>query len=205
VAERTTITAERRAVLGKHVQKLRREGILPANVYGRGLESVPLQLDAREFTRVLRAGAARGMFELAISGEAQSRHVVLRSLSRKGGTGEPLHVDFYQVDLSRPVQTNVPIHLVGESPAVRDLAGTLVQSLEHVVVRCLPLEIPEMFEGDLSLLTGFGTSISVSDLKLIEGVDILTDPALTIATANPPRIRREDVEGEAEAETEPED
>ncbi len=191
MADRTTMKAEKRTVLGKHVARLRREGILPANVYGRGLDSVALQLDAREFTRTLRAGAARGMFELAIEGESAPRYVILRSLTRKGGTGDPLHADFYQVDLSRPIQTNIPIRLIGESPAVRDLAGTLVQSLEQITIRCLPLSIPEVIEGDLGILTGFGTSLNVGDLIPIEGVEILTDPALLIATANPPRIRKE--------------
>ncbi len=181
-------------MLGKHVAKLRREGILPANVYGRGLDSVALQLDAREFTRILRSGAARGMFELNISGESDPRFVILRHVMRKGGTGDPIHADFLQVDLQRPIQTTVPIRLHGESPAVRDLAGQLALSLEQVTVRCLPLGIPDAVEGDLSMLTGFGTAITVGDLFPIDGVEILTDPAIMVATANPPRIRKDAVE-----------
>lgn len=191
MAERTTVVAEPRTVLGKHVAKLRREGILPANVYGRGVDSLALQLDAREFTRVLRTGAARGMFELNISGEAAPRFVILRALMRKGGTGDPIHADFLQVDLTRPIQTIVPIRLSGESPAVRDLAGLLVHTLEQVTVRCLPLGIPDALEGDLAVLTGFGTAITVADLSPIEGVEVVTDPALVVATANPPRIRKD--------------
>ena len=191
MADRATVIAEPRAVLGKHVAKLRREGLLPANVYGRGLDSVALQLDAREFTRLLRAGAARGMFELKVTGEPSPRYVILRGLSRKGGTGDPLHADFLQVDLQRPIETHVPIHLTGESPAVRDLAGLLVQTLEQVTVRCLPLGIPEALEADLSVLTGFGTALTVADLVAIDGVEVVTDASLTVATANPPRIRRD--------------
>jgi large subunit ribosomal protein L25 len=185
--------AEPRAVLGKHVAKLRREGLLPANVYGRGIDSMALQLDARDFTRVLKTGAARGMFELKVTGESGPRYVILRALSRKGGTGDPLHADFLQVDLQRPIQTVVPVRLTGESPAVRDLAGSLVQSLEQVTVRCLPLGIPDALEADLGLLTGFGTAINVSDLSPVDGVEVVTDASLTIATANPPRIRRDAV------------
>lgn len=191
MADRVTVLAEPRAVLGKHVAKLRREGLLPANVYGRGIDSLALQLDAREFTRVLKTGAARGMFELNVSGEPGPRYVILRALSRKGGTGDPLHADFLQVDLQRPIQTHVPIRLTGESPAVRDLAGLLVQILEQVTVRCLPLGIPDVLEADLGTLTGFGTALTVADLVPVDGVEIITDTSLTIATANPPRIRRD--------------
>ncbi|MCC7365851.1 MAG: 50S ribosomal protein L25 [Dehalococcoidia bacterium] len=189
MAERVLIAAEPRTVLGKKVKQLRRAGTLPANVYGRGLESVAIQVDQREFGRTVKRVGVRGMFELNIAGESKPRYVVVRGLTRYGGTGDALHVDFYQVDPNQPIQQNVPLRITGESPAVRDLAGTLLQQLEIVSVRCLPLEIPEALEVDAGLLKNFDISLTVGDIKAPAGVDVLTDPAVVVATVNPPRIR----------------
>jgi len=200
MAERTTIHAIPRTVLGKQVKQLRRQGILPANVFGKGLESIAIQLDSRDFGRTMKTGNVRSMFELKIEGESRARHVIVRGLSRKGGMGEPIHVDFYQVDLKRPIQTTVNLHTVNEAPAVHDLAGTLIHSLETVFVRCLPLSIPDAIEVDVSSLKSFDDTITVADLVAPEGVEILTDPSVAVATVAPPRLRLEGAEEEEAAE-----
>ena len=209
MAERAVIQASPRTVLGKKVKQLRRTGVLPANVYGRAIPSQALEIDAREFSRNIKATGLRSMFELNIAGEASPRYVIIRGMTRKGGTGEPIHLDFFQVDPSRPIVANVPIHLVGESPAVRDLAGILLHSLDIVSVRCLPLAIPTNLEVDVTSLKSFDMTLSVADIVPPEGVEILTDPGVVIATVNPPRIRLEPGEeseaGAAELGTEASD
>lgn len=198
MAERITIPAASRTVLGKKVKQLRLQGRLPGNVYGKGLQSIAIDIDAREFSRSIKANGVRGMFELAIAGESTPRHVIMRGLDRAGGSGEPLHVDFFQVDPNRPILAHVPLHLIGESPAVRDLAGTLLQSLEIVSVRCLPLAIPDAIEVDVSPLKGFEISLTVGDIPHAAGVEIMTDPTIVVATVNPPRLRLDSEEpGEA--------
>jgi large subunit ribosomal protein L25 len=196
MAERATLQAAPRTVLGKKVSSLRREGILPANVYGRGVPSLAVQLDNREFQRTVRAAGVRSMFELAVQGVPQPRYVLVRGLDRAGGTGDPIHVDFYQVDLRRPIQTNVPVRLAGESPAVHDLAGTLLQMVDIVSVQCLPLAIPESLDVDVSRLVNFEITLTVGDLIAPEGVEIMTDPSVPVATVTPPRLRLEAEEGE---------
>ena len=191
MAERMTLAATPRVVLGKKVARLRRAGKLPANVYGKGLDSVAVELDAREFGRILKVGGTRSLYDLKVEGEGGPRPVVLRGLSRAHGTGVPIHVDFYQVDPTKPIQATVQLHFVGVAPAVQDLAGTLVQSLETVVVRCYPLAIPESLEVDLSRLVNFETSLTVGDLVAPKGVEITTDPSVFIASVAPPRIRLE--------------
>ena len=203
MADRAVIQAAPRTVLGKQVKQLRRQGRLPANVYGKGLESKAIEIDGREFSRNIKASGVRSMFELKIDGEAQPRYVIMRGLSRVGGTGEPQHVDFFQVDPNRPIHANVPLRLVGEAPAVRDLAGTLLASLELVSVRCLPLAIPDTIEVDVTPLKSFDITLTVGDIAAPAGVQILTDPQVVVATVNPPRIRV-DVEAEAEAESDQE-
>ena len=189
MAERMTLAAAPRAILGKKVAGLRRTGKLPANVYGRGLDSVAVQLDAREFGRTLKAGGTRSLYDLKIEGEGSPRPVVLRGLSRAHGTGDPIHVDFYQVDPTKPIQATVQLHFTGIAPAVRDLAGTLIQSLETVAVKCYPLAIPDAIVVDLGKLVSFEASITVGDLDVPDGVEITTDASVFIASVAPPRIR----------------
>ncbi|MCC6381672.1 MAG: 50S ribosomal protein L25 [Dehalococcoidia bacterium] len=198
MAERVSLAAAPRTVLGKQVRRLRRQGVLPGNVYGKGISSVAVELDARTFARTIKAHGVRSMFELAIDGENAVRHVVLRGLTRAGGVGEPIHVDFYQVDLNRPIQAHVPLHLEGVAPAVRDLAGTLIQSLEAVTIRSLPLAIPDAIVVDVGMLARFDVSLTVADVKPPAGVEILNDLAIVVATVTPPRIRVETEEEQAE-------
>lgn len=200
MAQRVSIKAAPRVVLGKKVQQLRRQGRLPGNVYGRGLQSRAIDIDAREFARTIKSAGLRAMIELTIEGEKDPRYVILRGMSRSGGTGEPIHIDFFQVDPNVPIQANVPIRLVGEAPAVRDLAGTLLPGLEVVAVRCLPLAIPDSLPVDISGLKSFDLTLTVGDVVPVDGVEILTDPAIVVATVNPPRIRAAEVEVEAEVE-----
>ncbi len=202
MAEQVTLRAERRTVLGKKVKRLRQQGILPANIYGRGLESVPIQLDAREFLRTVRRTGVRHMFQLQLEGEDAPRYVLIRGLAREGGTGDPIHVDFYQVDLQRPIETSVALHPVGEAPAVRDLAGTLIMALDTVTVRCRPLDLPDFIEVDLFSLNSFDAVITVGDLKPPPGVEIVTDPSIAVATVSPPRLRLEGEPGEEGEEAE---
>jgi large subunit ribosomal protein L25 len=205
MAERATIQAAPRSVLGKQVKQLRRQGILPANVYGKGVPSLAIQIDAREFTRNIKASGLRSMFELAITGENGSRHVIMRGMTRAGGTGEPIHVDFFQVDPNRPILASVPLRVVGESPAVRDLAGTVVLSMEHVAVKCLPLAIPESIEVDGTLLKSFDVTLTIGDLFIPEGVEVLVDPAVVVASVAPPRLRLDVAAEEEAAVTAPEE
>ena len=195
MAERRTLSASPRTVLGKKVRRLRREGLLPANVYGRGIESTAIQLEGRAFRRVIRQAGVRSMFELAIEGEGEPRHVLVRGLDREGGTGDPIHVDFYQVDLERPIQTTIAIRLVGVSPAVADLGGTLLQNLETVSIRCLPLDIPDAVELDVSALADFDTSLTVGDLRVPDRVEVLSAPDIGIATVDAPRLQIEGAPG----------
>lgn len=195
MAERRTLSASPRTVLGKKVRRLRREGLLPANVYGRGIASTAIQLEGRAFRRVIRQAGVRSMFELAIEGEGEPRHVLVRGLDREGGTGDPIHVDFYQVDLERPIQTTIAIRLVGVAPAVADFGGTLLQNLETVSIRCLPLDIPDAVELDVSALADFDTSLTVGDLKAPERVEVLSAPDIGIATVDAPRLQIEGAPG----------
>jgi large subunit ribosomal protein L25 len=190
MAERVVIKAAARTVVGKKVATLRRNGRLPGNVYGSGIESRAVDIDAREFSRTIKSAGLRAMIQLDVDGESKPRYVILRGISRKGGTGDPIHIDFFQVDPEKPIQANVPLRLVGEAPAVRDLAGTLLPGLDVVAVRCKPLDIPDSFELDVSPLVGFDVSLTVADLTPIDGVEIVTDPSVVVVTVLAPRLKK---------------
>ena len=190
MSERVTIKAAPRVILGKKVAQLRRQGRLPANVYGRGIASQAVDIDAREFGRAIKQAGLRAMIQLDVEGEKAPRYVILRGIERKGGTGDPIHIDFFQVDPEQPITANVPLRLTGDAPAVRDLAGTLLTSIDVVSVRCKPLDIPDTIAVDLGLLVSFDVSLKVGDIKPPAGVEILNDPSIVVATVNPPRIRR---------------
>jgi len=203
MAERVVIQAAPRTVLGKKVATLRRNGRLPANVYGRGIPSQAVDIDAREFSRTIKSAGLRAMIQLSVDGETSPRYVILRGIERKGGTGDPIHIDFFQVDPEQPIQANVPVRLTGESPAVRDLAGVLLASIDVVAVRCKPLDIPDSLSVDLAALKSFDVSLTVGDIEAPDHVEILTDPAVVVATVNAPRIRSAAaIEAEAEAAAE---
>lgn len=189
MADRIMLAAAPRTVLGKQVKTLRREGQLPANVFGRGLDSLAIQMESREFQRLLKGAAVRSMLDLQIAGEPAPRPVVIRSIMRLGGTGVPVHVDFYQVDPQRPILATLPLRFIGEAPAVRDLAGVLVQVIEQVHVRCLPLTMPDHLEVSLNGLIQFNAGITVGELVVPADVEILTDHALLVVSVAAPRVK----------------
>ncbi len=173
------LNAEARTLLGKKVKKLRREGLLPANVYGKGLSSKSLQVKIADFQIVYKQVGETGLVELKADG--QTHPVLIKNLQMDYSTNTPLHADFYQVNLKEKVKTMVPVELVGEAKAVTEKIGVLLQTLSEVEVEALPDRIPEHIEANVEMLAEIGAGITVGELKIEEGVVILTDAGVTIA------------------------
>lgn len=188
-----------RQITGKKVGQLRRQGIVPGNVFGRGLPSVAVQAPLKELREAFRERGRNAIVEAQIKGEDGTRAVLLREVQRHPVTDEVLHVEFYQIDLTRRVHAQVEVALTGDSEAVR-LGGVLVNPLAHIEVEALPNEIPERFEVDISVLVAFGDAVHVSDLAAPSGVRIITDAGAVVASAQAPRVQEEEevapVEGE---------
>ena len=201
---------QRRSTTGKKVKQLRREGIAPGNVYGRGLESVAVQAQLSHVQQVFRQLDRNSVVQMTIDA-AEEIPVVLRDVQRHPVSGDVLHLDFYQVDLTRVIHSEARLALTGEPEAVAN-GGTLVQSLEYLMLEALPTAMPSEIEVDVSGLSDFGHSVLVRDLVLGEGVRALTDGAIAVATVLAPRVAEEDeveeVEGaepflDEESDTEP--
>jgi len=195
-----TYVVEPRAVTGKAVKQLRREGTIPANIYGRGLESVAVQLPWARARTMLNAHGRNTLIEVQLGDGGEARPVVVRDIARHPVTGEVHHIDFFQVDLTRTIQADVPIHFVGEAPAVHTFGGVFVQALDVVHVEALPNEMPEAIEVSIESLEELDQSLTVSDIAVPSGVTILTDLEQAIAQIARPRLEVEEEDEVPEGE-----
>ena len=193
----TTLQAEPRTVIGKQVRQLRRQGLVPANLYGNGLESRALQIAERTVTHRLLRASRSTLFQLALDG-GRPQTVLVKELQRDPVSGHVLHVDFYAVRESEKLRTAVPLHFVGEARAVRAFAGTLVTNMASVDVESLPADLPQVIEVDLSGLATLEDAVHVSDLHVPAGVEVLTPADELVARVLPPRVEEEVVEEAAE-------
>ncbi len=196
------IKANKRDIVGKKVRALRRAGVLPAVIYGHHIEPLPIAMDYRETSRIIEKIASSALVVLEVNGEKY--YSLVREKQRNPLTGKIQHVDFQAVSLTEKVRTEVPLRLVGESPAVENYLGILLPSMETIEIECLPGSLPEYIEVDLSKLKEIGDSILVGDLVLPEGVEVLTgldDVVVVVAAPQAEEIPAEELEG---AEEEPE-
>lgn len=190
-----------RTVLGKKLKALRREGILPGNIFGRGIDSLAVQAPKHVVQQLLRTTGRNDLIDLQVNGEDKPRSVLLRSLQRNPVTSEVLHLDFLQVSLTEKMHADVPLVLIGEPPAVTVYSGILLQNLDHLVVQALPADLPSHFEVDVSGLMELESSIHVRDLVLPPSVEVLSDVDQVVAKVAPPRVaEKEEEEAVAEGE-----
>jgi len=190
-----------RTLTGKVVKNLRRQGIVPVHVYGAGLDPLSLQIDAQDLRRMLPRVGTNVPLSIEVDGQDGKSVCFVREVQRHPVTEELLHVDFMRVDISQTVRAEVPVMLIGNAPAVRQLSGTLLQPLQAILVEALPMNIPTSFAVDVSMLDDFEKRIYVKDLLVDPNVSIVADPEQMIARVSPPRIEVEEVTG-AEMEVE---
>lgn len=189
-----TLSAQPRTVLGKKVAALRRAGITPANIYGQKVPSTAIQVDTRELDHLVRRAGHTALISLVIDGDREPRNVLVRDIERKAMTGQIVHVDFQQVSMLEKLKVSVPIILVGEAPVTESAEATVLQSLDTLEVECLPRDIPQHLEADLSALTDTTSAVHVRDLVLPAGVVALHDPDAVVAGVT---LRVAEVEEEA--------
>lgn len=197
--KRPLLTAQDRTILGKKVKKLRREGILPANVYGKGLNSQAVQVKLSDFQTIFKEVGETGLVDLQYNGKAKP--VLIKNLQMNYKSSTPLHADFYQVNLKEKVKTMIPLVLVGEAKAVLDKVGMLLQTLSEIEIEALPDQLPEKIEVSVENLAAVDDHITVGDLTAPEGVTILTDAGQVVTKISELVVEEpEEVEAEAPAE-----
>ena len=205
--DRLELHAEKRTITGKKVRRLRREGWVPAVVYGPGVESRSLQVRRREAEAVLAGAGTSQLVSVLVSGEKSPFHTLVREVQRDPISREVLHIDFYQVEMGKPITVDVPLVLVGESPVVERGLGILLQQRETIEIECLPKDLVEAVEVDLTGLTEVGQEITVADLAIPANIRVLADPDEVLVSVSPVEEAEEvgeEEEVEAAAEAEPE-
>lgn len=161
-----TLSIEQRKILGKKVKNLRKQGIIPANIFGNKVKSTAVQIKSTAFRPVYNQAGETQIVYVQVSSEKEERPVLLTNVSYDPMTGDVLHVDLRQVNLKEKVTANIPVELVGESPAVKDIQATLITSLDEIEVEALPTDLPDHFTVDVSVLKNLGDVIKVSDLDI---------------------------------------
>ncbi|MFA4917119.1 MAG: 50S ribosomal protein L25 [Syntrophales bacterium] len=198
------LVADKRVIIGKKVKALRREGITPGNIFGHSTASVAIQADTAAMEKVLATAGTTQMIMVKGPSFKKSRRVLTKGVQRNPVTGKLVHVDFHQIGLKDTVKVMVPLVFVGDSPVTRRNDLLLLENLHSVDVECLPGNIPEKLEVDISSLEEAGDSILVSDLVPTEGVSVLTSPEEALIRVSVAKVVREVVEeGEVAAEAVP--
>ena len=169
------LNAATRQLVGKRSRRLHREGKLAAVVYGHDANPTPLVLDRLEFQKVFVKSGRTHLVDLVVDG-GRTEKVLVREIQTHPRRLGPIHVDFYQVNLEEKIRVEVPVHLVGESAAVKRGDADVLQPIHALEVECLPTSIPEEFEVDLTPLAEIDSGLRVSELEVPRGVTVLADP-----------------------------
>ena len=190
------LALQQRDVLGKKTKRLRARGITPVHLYGRGVESRSLQGPTGELIKVLARAGATAPLAITVEGERQPRLAFVREVQWDPIRGDLLHVDFLQVEVGRPIRSQVPVTTTGEAEAARAPGAMVMHHLHAIEVEALPMEIPREVVADLSLLDAPDKVIRVRDLEVPPGVTVLTAPDELVAAV---ALARAGVEEEAPA------
>lgn len=184
MATRPKLSAKKREILGRRVKKLRHGGILPANLYGKKIKSQALELPIKDFAKVFEEVGETGLVDLKTNGK--TKPVLIHNVQINPVTSEPIHADFHQVTLTEKTTAEIPLELMGESPAVTQKIGILIQPLSEVEVEALPADLPERLAIDISGLKEIDDAVTVGDLKVdTKKVKILADKGEIVAKIEP--------------------
>lgn len=187
--ETLTIQAMARELRGRETDALRAQGTVPAIMYGFGVEPTVLSVDRNALEKAYSQAGESTVLVLDLNGD--KHNVLIQDLQRDPLTDFLTHADFRRVDMSKKVEAMVSVEVTGIAPAVKDLGGTLIQSIEEIEVRALPSDLPREFVIDVSSLKTFDDVIHVSDLTVSSGVEVLNDASDVIVTVSPPRDQAE--------------
>jgi len=194
--EKIVLEAEKRKIIGKHVKNLRREGIVPAIIYGSDVGSLPIKLDMRDTTNVLNKVSSSALLTINVEGEEHA--ALVREIQQDYLKGTLIHVDFLAVSMKEKLRTEVTINLIGDAPVLEEYSAMIMSGVDTIEVECLPQDLPEVIEVDVSHFEELGQAIYVKDLKAILDVEFLTDPEELVAVAS--AIKEQVLETEVEEE-----
>lgn len=174
------LNVQKREILGRKTGASRKSGLVPAELYGRGLANLHLSLPLKEFKKVFKQAGENTVVNVMLEGKKYP--VLIQSVSYNPVTDDLQSVDLYQVRMDEKLKVKVPVEFIGMAPAVKEKNGLLVKSLQEVEVEALPADIPHNFEADISKIIEIGQSLYVKDLAAPSGVKVLVNPETVVAT-----------------------
>lgn len=180
----------KREKFGKQVKALRKEGLIPAELYGRGLLNAHLSVAEKDFAKVFKEAGTNTVVTLLI--ENEKKPALIYEVMHDALTGEVAHIDFYQVKMDEKIRAKVPLTFVGEAPATKEKGAILNKSMADIEVEALPQDLPRSLAVDLALLDDINKSVYVRDLVVPKGVKVLVGEGTAIATATPPAPKEEE-------------
>ena len=187
MAKRYTLQASTRT---DTASKARQSGNIPGVLYGHGMDPITVEVIAKDFDRVYRETGMTSLVTLSVK-EGKDHPVIIREIQQHPIKGHVVHADFYQVRMDEEITANVPLTFEGIAPAVKDLGGVLVRSMDEIEIEALPQDLPHDIVVDISSLDTFDKVIRIEDLKLPEGVKPLQEPEEVVALVQAPRTEQE--------------
>ena len=162
--DKVKLKAQKRKITGRKVKRLRSEGVLPGNIYGKKFKSQSIKIDQKEFGEVFSKAGETSLVEIAINGD---KHLTLiKNIQKSPVTDELIHIDFLKVSLKEKVTAMIPLELMGEAPAEKQGVGTIVQYIDEIEVEALPTDLPEKFELGIENLKEIDAQLKISDLDV---------------------------------------
>ncbi|MFH1582485.1 MAG: 50S ribosomal protein L25 [bacterium] len=195
-----SISAKIRKETGKKVEEIRKQGKVPAVLYGSGVENLSLEVDLKDFEKVYKEAGESSLIEISVN--SKKFLVLIHALEIDPLSQKPLHIDFYQPKLDEEITAGIPLVFEGESIAVKDLGGTLVKNIHEVEVKALPQNLPHEIKVNIDKLKTFGDTIVIRDLNIPENVKILKEPDEIIVLAAEPQKVEEELEKPIEEKVE---
>lgn len=190
--ETQTLKVTPRTISGRAVKTLRRQGIVPGNLFGGKIKSQAIQLPLDSFLKIFAEVGETSIINLTVEGEKTARPVLVSAVQIHPVTDLPLHVDFHEVDLTKKVKATIPVELEGVAPAVEDLGAVIVQQINELEVEALPTELPERIMVDVSGLKAIDDAVTIADLKLDRNkIEILVSPETIVVQAQEPQKEEE--------------
>jgi len=180
--------------------QLLESGFVPAVLYGAHVkENLNLKIKANILEKIFLSAGESTLIDLIIDGQDKNKKVIIKDFQKHPTKNNLTHVDFYEVDMKKEVTTGIPLNFVGESKAVKEMSGVLIKSINEIEVKCLPENLVNHIDVDISGLDGFDDVIKLTDIKLPEGIELANEGDTAVANVAPPR---EEIEEEVPAEGE---
>lgn len=183
------LAAQTRTVFGKATKALKKQGLIPAELYGHGVENLHLSIPEKDFKKAFREAGENTVLSIVVGGEKHS--ALVHEVSHDYITGVVTHIDFRQVRMDEKIKAHIPLEFIGEAPAVKAFSGILNKTISEIEVEALPADLPHRFTVDVSLLAELNQSIYVRDLVVPKGVKILVDAGTALASVTPPMKEEE--------------